>query len=391
MNLIFAPGQNYECIKCAKGCTEQWDIGVNSKCYNAVKGSAVELRVIQERGTPGMEAFPPHRAGRVVGRVENNRCLFLAPDNLCDIHRELGIESKPLPCREFPFVYRDTPDGVLVGTTYFCTSAQQNTGRPLAEHAEEAMAILGDRKPDKIGYEPLPVIEGYSIDWPSYKELEAQVDKDCQQSVAGALSKVVRALTSFTMTPPPSKDPAAAGAHLLELYQHSKPNELHFDPMMASQLDFFIGAVAGVIEVGRNVEHQRICHAFTHAESYEMPRLGAEVDFSVARMQRLDIEQDFSEPIVRYFRSLLFRKFLVHDRSLLEGAVLAYLANRLLTLYTSLYAQKNGRDPEQEDLFKAMDLVEADLITHAQGYEALVSTMANATVSFLALDMPTVG
>ena len=66
MNLIFAPSQNYECVKCSKGCVENWDIGVQPSVYKNVKGSTLELRVLQERGKPGQESFPVGPSGRTV-------------------------------------------------------------------------------------------------------------------------------------------------------------------------------------------------------------------------------------------------------------------------------------------------------------------------------------
>ncbi len=382
MNLIFAPNQNYECIKCSKGCVENWDIGVQPSVYKTVKGSALELRVIQERGTPGMESFPPTANGRTLARLEGNRCLFLAEDKLCDIHREMGIAKKPSACRIFPFVLRETPDGIVVGTTYFCTSAQQNTGIPLEQHRQEVEEILANYSPDKVGFDPIVVHHDIVIDWASYKALESVFEVQLKQSIPIAFSRLVRAISklasSGTTSPTPEQTVAA--------FESAQALDLHSDPMIAAQLDFFVGAFAGVLEVGKSVEHQRICHAFTRAESYDMPKLGAEVDFSQARMERNDIENDFSDELVRYFSGQIFRKFLIAERSLLEGAVLGYLGHRLLTLYTSLYAQKAQESPDLVHLYKAMDLIEADLMTHTKGFEALTSTMAQGIMTFLALE-----
>jgi Fe-S-cluster containining protein len=382
MNLIFAPNQNYECVKCSKGCVENWDIGVQPSVYKNVKGSTLELRVLQERGKPGQESFPVGPSGRTVGRVDGNRCIFLAEDKLCDIHREMGIDKKPAPCRLFPFVIKETPDGIVVGTTYFCTSAQQNSGVPLEEHRQEVTDILATYTPEKLGFGDIVIHHDVVMDWAGYQVLEKAVQAQLNTSVSGAFSRLVRAISIITKsgnTSPNAEQLAAA-------FESAPAADLHSDPMIAAQLDFFVGAVAGVLEVGKNVEHQRICHAFTRAESYDMPRLGYEVDFSQARMERSDIENDFSDEFVRYFNSLLFRKFLICERSLLEGAVLGYVAYRLLTLYTSLYAQKSGESPELVHLYKAMDLIEADLMTHVKGFEALISTMAQAVLTFLSFD-----
>ena len=119
MKLQFAPDQNYDCVMCGKGCVEKWDIVVDSKAEMAVRGTDIELRVIQDNGGPPFDVFPATSRGRVVGRKDDNRCVFLGEDKLCEIHREMGIESKPVPCRQFPFVVKQTPDGLHVGITFF--------------------------------------------------------------------------------------------------------------------------------------------------------------------------------------------------------------------------------------------------------------------------------
>lgn len=37
-------------------------------------------------------------------RMSQGRCVFLATDNSCRIHAELGADHKPIPCRQFPLV-----------------------------------------------------------------------------------------------------------------------------------------------------------------------------------------------------------------------------------------------------------------------------------------------
>lgn len=61
-------------------------------------------------------------------------CVFLGPNGHCRIHERFGYETKPLPCRLFPFVLVPVADHWRVGLRYACPSAAASLGRQLADH-----------------------------------------------------------------------------------------------------------------------------------------------------------------------------------------------------------------------------------------------------------------
>jgi len=68
---------------------------------------------------------------------EDGSCVFLSPEGRCRIHEKHGYETKPLPCRLFPFVLVPVADHWRVGLRFACPSAAANKGRALPEHGPD--------------------------------------------------------------------------------------------------------------------------------------------------------------------------------------------------------------------------------------------------------------
>ncbi|MCA9545200.1 MAG: YkgJ family cysteine cluster protein [Myxococcales bacterium] len=81
---------------------------------------------------------------RVLSRV-NGRCVFLADDGLCVVHKELGAEAKPALCRLYPLNVAVAPDGVAyVSLNMECAGyAQGRQGPPLVDTVEAHLDLVG--------------------------------------------------------------------------------------------------------------------------------------------------------------------------------------------------------------------------------------------------------
>ena len=68
---------------------------------------------------------PPDGAAAVLGVQASGACVFFEGDrgNLCAIHRELGVESLPVACRQFPRVVLTDPRGTFISLSHFCPTA----------------------------------------------------------------------------------------------------------------------------------------------------------------------------------------------------------------------------------------------------------------------------
>lgn len=114
------------------------------------------LRVAEKHGS----AFHKREDGSYAMHMvapDDPTCVFLE-ESLCSIH-----EQKPTTCRQYPFQFTRTPDGLYVGASFFCTSIRDNSGRPMAEHAVELLDLI-----------PQAIISEVpeTVSWSDYRELE---------------------------------------------------------------------------------------------------------------------------------------------------------------------------------------------------------------------------
>jgi lysine-N-methylase len=110
---------------------------------------------------------------------EDGSCVFLSPQGRCRIHERFGYETKPLPCRLFPFVLVPAGDHWRVGMRFACPSAAANKGRNARDH-EEALRLFAaelaereglDKEPGKNALRPPYIQAGLRLDWPDVLRL----------------------------------------------------------------------------------------------------------------------------------------------------------------------------------------------------------------------------
>jgi Fe-S-cluster containining protein len=124
-----------------------------------LKGAAV----VQRESWLGREYRLAHRA--------DGSCVFLLPDGLCRIHKELGFDAKPLICRIFPLQVVPR-DGVAILTLRrACPSAAADKGRPVAEQLDFAKKLARERGLTDQKIDPPPLKRGEQRDWRTTRRL----------------------------------------------------------------------------------------------------------------------------------------------------------------------------------------------------------------------------
>ena len=146
---------------------------VETRVVEALSDHPLGLRVAASHGS----AFHKREDGTLVMHMvapQDPTCVFLDSEQLCSIHAELGASAKPITCRQYPFQFTRTPEGIFVGASFFCTSIRQNSGRPMMEHSLE---ILLDLLPEAIISDvpdPIPLDGRGTLSWEQYRELESR-------------------------------------------------------------------------------------------------------------------------------------------------------------------------------------------------------------------------
>lgn len=354
MELHF-PDLRYDCLTCGKGCRKGWHIPIEGDVLPGIEASAAAAAVRREG------YVPVERVGEqiVLGHRDDHRCVFLRPDQLCQVHAEAGLESKPLQCQQFPFIPVNTPDGIFVGLSFLCTAVQRDHGKPAVEHRGQVESLvtrlqakLGGLKPEELRDRPTDIVlaMGSTVDWPTYLQLEAQV----QAALAG---DPYRGLWEACRTLLPQQDEAVAGDMLL----------------------MFMANLIGLAEAGSPPDRQAISQAVLAEEPFRSARLGDLVPPPVDSPYLNHAEGCAGMPewlrdgIRRYLSHLVFRKFLLQGASVLSQALTLLVLIPLLDWYVRLDGAKGP-----ESLYFALDAAEGELITHADGVRPVFAFFENA-------------
>jgi lysine-N-methylase len=98
-------------------------------------------------------------------------CVFLLPDGLCRIHKELGFDAKPLVCRMFPLQVVPRDGVAMLTLRRACPSAAADKGRPIAEQLEFAKKLARERSLTDQVVAPPPLKPGEQRDWKAARRL----------------------------------------------------------------------------------------------------------------------------------------------------------------------------------------------------------------------------
>jgi Fe-S-cluster containining protein len=169
-NVVFTCQQSGAC------CRSDWLIGVEDTAHARLRD------VAWERHDPALGAgdmfvplpFPLPGGERLTfARRPDGACVFLTGDARCGIHRHLGAAAKPQVCREFPYHFVRTPDGVAVGVSFACTAVRAHHGATLPAQRDEVRTVLaGSTRVERLP-EALTLFGSIELGWADYRPIEA--------------------------------------------------------------------------------------------------------------------------------------------------------------------------------------------------------------------------
>lgn len=169
----FPPDLPYRCRAHGDCCREDWNIPIDPASL------AVLQRQLEGAGETG-EHFT-ERSGETTFCRDQGACVFQGGDNLCRVHQRWGEETKPLICRQFPYLFVKTPVGITVGYSFVCTSVRTEHCFNLAETVENPedvrriYALSLERDPRfhvREAESPVRLDEGIDLSWRAYEALE---------------------------------------------------------------------------------------------------------------------------------------------------------------------------------------------------------------------------
>jgi Fe-S-cluster containining protein len=166
----------FTCQQSGACCRSDWLIGVDDAAHARLRDVRWERHDPTLGGATPFVPLPfalPGGERLTFARRPDGSCVFLTADTRCGIHRHLGVEAKPQVCREFPYHFVQTPDGVAVGVSFACTAVRAHHGATLAAQGDEVRAILaGSTRVEQLP-KRLTLFGAIDIDWADYRPIEA--------------------------------------------------------------------------------------------------------------------------------------------------------------------------------------------------------------------------
>src|SRR5215468_7869712 len=166
----------FTCQQSGACCRNDWLIGVEDSARARLE--AVDWTRLSPPLPPGPKFRPlpfalPGGERATFARRPDGACVFLDPDERCGIHTRLGARGKPQVCREFPYSFVDTPDGVAVGVSFARTAVRAHHGHSLsAQQAEIREVLAGSTRVRRLPG-PLALYSSVDITWAQYRPIEA--------------------------------------------------------------------------------------------------------------------------------------------------------------------------------------------------------------------------
>lgn len=174
--LLLAEHVVFTCQNSGACCRNDWLIGVDDVSYERLRGvdwPAVDPALPAREKFARLSAPLPGGERMTFARAPGGGCVFLAADERCSIHRHLGAAAKPQVCREFPYSFVQTPDGVAVGVSFACTAVRAHQGQALADQEDEIRGVLAGSTRVRTLPDPIVLYSSVDITWEQYRPLEA--------------------------------------------------------------------------------------------------------------------------------------------------------------------------------------------------------------------------
>lgn len=174
--LLLPDGVVFTCQSSGACCRGDWLIGVDDASHARLRDVdwSAHDPALPTAGAFVPLPFPLPSGERVTfARRPDGGCVFLTPDARCAIHRHRGAAAKPQVCREFPYHFVETPDGVAVGVSFACTAVRAHQGASLPAQAGEIRAVLAGSARVETLPEPLTLFGSIDLAWRAYQPIEA--------------------------------------------------------------------------------------------------------------------------------------------------------------------------------------------------------------------------
>jgi Fe-S-cluster containining protein len=393
---LLPPDLDFECTSCGRCCRDKWEIRVDAP-------SAEKLLALDwGKRDPALAGVVPFKkrlplaplAGELpytVERCANNACVFLTENNLCRIHRDMGLEAKPQVCQQFPYLFAETPDGVSVGLSHYCPGVKRKADAqvpPLERKLDElrrlhAHAIRLEKAPEQI-----LVDEGLPLRFEDYKAVEGLVvELVSAPAVTPAVGLAATAVVTSMLVEflgiralGKTEPPAGAGREFVDGWRRmgvprilSIAARQHRAPRTGRLL---LRQFLSLVDQAQPGSGSAPVRAFAGAWAFVKELLGvgsiycaplaASVSVRAVRAVALPWDSELSRPFRLYAEHAIFRRRLLPPLGLRVGLGLLVLHVAAARFVARAQAALAGRtSATEEDVHRGIELVEKHYAAHS--------------------------
>ena len=385
----------FTCQNSGACCRNDWLIGVDDASHERLR--TIDWRA-HDPAFPAGEKFTrlplPLAGGETItfARKPGGACIFLAADEKCSIHRHLGYAAKPQVCREFPYSFVETPDGVAVGVSFACTAVRGHHGRTLGEQQDDIRAVLlGSSRVNALP-DPITLYSGVDITWQEYRPIEASLLEILGRAdrrvplalIAGSL--LVNVCIGLRQVEARAREQGRAPAETMEsgLAQLRESGYQRLFDIAAGiryprrPSSTYLAPLHAWLRLSRRRTSRFLLVAALYADYFKFRKMrgslpdlvtnAGRIDLAAVRRVRFASDAEGVDAFLReYWSHVLFRKTLAPMHGVFRGY------HALLALYgftkwaAKLVAARHGRgETNLADVQEAVRLVEQRFVLHAQ-------------------------
>lgn len=147
------PAQNWDC-HVSGSCCKEYRVILTEEEMKRIEDQNWDI----ENELGGLSPFMKmglFRKRHFLNHREDGSCVFLGEEGRCRIHEKFGYETKPLPCRLFPYVLIPVHDHWRVSVRFACPSAAADRGRAIQEQEGDLLEFAQELA-EREGMKPRP-------------------------------------------------------------------------------------------------------------------------------------------------------------------------------------------------------------------------------------------
>lgn len=333
--LLIPEDSYFECTECGL-------------CCGPFRNSSVSLKTSREL----MQSELGQRSGYLPVKIlddgslstadrADGGCRFLTEEKKCELHE---TPYKPRSCRQYPFIMRETPEGIVVGLSYSCPSVQANKGKPLEHYRAQLEAIVREKQPNVMP-KLVSISWGQGVSWEVYSQLEKFLTEG--DEVAPRTSPALWGLSRWLL------DLQSEGP----VYDINKTG--YHEELQAAAACVFIAQIEHD-DLDRQVDFQTLLF---DGSSFELEgcNFAGKLEDLAPVLSTMDNEL-FASILDRFLRNLLRRKFLLSHGPVFHNLIILHTIRQLLAVYSAAYAAGGGSHKLEERHFHAaLGLIEQRL------------------------------